>query len=232
MTKKHVQKKTKTVPDEVKKIPEGLTQTFTDSKGKTVRLRDVITPNDVWETNGKSVKRIIVTHDGVKKIADRAGVSKEVKYNILTQPDAYNNYQYTIEARVCMQKSKDDCAVEIGEANRSNLGGKGRNNPANMAQKRAYDRAVFRLIGITGLLSEEELADEEIEEDKMDKLSHDERKQIAPLLNQLLLAKEKKNLVEFDRMMKSKAKSFNEEQINYIRELYKKKVGELTTSAF
>lgn len=200
-------------------------------KGKSTRLHQIIKPNHVWQTKGRTV-RTIITHDGVKLIADAAGVSKDVEYKILTQPDAYNNYQYTISAKVCMLKNKDDCAVEMGEANRSNLGSRGRNVPAMMAEKRAYDRAVFRLLGITGILSEEELSDEDKEDDDMHGLSHDDLRKLAPLINQITLAKSKDNLIKFNREMKDSAKKYTPEQLNYLRELYKKRLVEMQKTSF
>lgn len=225
------QVKRKPVPKKViiKALDDGLDQTFTLKSGKSTTIRKFLKPADSWKTKGR-VERVILKHDAVKKIADGAGISKDVKYAILTQPDAMNNYQYTIEARVCFIKG-GECASEIGEANRSNLGNKGRSNPANMAQKRAYDRAVFRLLGITGLLSEEELQDEE-QEEHMDPLSHDERKQVAPLINNLLLAKTKNDLITFDREMKKNFKKYNTTQLDYIRGLYKKTVGVLSKTTF
>jgi len=214
-------------PVKEKKIPyAGLEQTVLGTP-----LFKVIRPEHVWQTSGK-IKRTIITHDGVKRIADFAKVSKDVQYSILTQPDAYNNYQYTIQAKVCIKGKPDDCAVEIGEANRSNLGNKGRNNPASMAEKRAYDRAVFRLLGITGVLSEEELSDEEQEEDDMHGLSHNGLKQIAPLINQITLAKDKSDLMEFNGKMKLEAKNYQPDQINYLREFYKKKLADISKTSF
>ena len=210
-----------------KKVPyEGLEQTV-----KGTALYKIIKPEHVWQTKGK-VKRTIITHDGVKRIADFAKVSKEVYYTVLTQPDAYNNYQYTIQAKVCIQGKHDDCATEIGEANRSNLGTKGRSNPANMAEKRAYDRAVFRLLGITGILSEEELSDEDSEEDDMHGLSHNGLKEIAPLINQITLAANKSDLIAFNNMMKSSVSNYQPDQLNYLREFYKKKLADLQKTSF
>ncbi len=210
-------------------IPEGLKQTFKLANGKTSELHKGLKEGDWWTTTGK-VKKTILTHGAVQKLADAAGVTKDPVYTILTQPDAMNNYQYTIQAKVCTIKG--ECATEIGEANRNNLGSKGRGNPANMAQKRAYDRAVLRLLGINGLLSEEELQDNEEEESKMDTLSHEERKAIAPLLNKLLLAKTKEHLASFNTEMKAKSKEFLPVQVDYIRKLYQKKVGEITKVSF
>ena len=208
---------------EKKEPPEGLQQTFKDKNGKLVKLIKVLKPNDVWETNGKT-KRTIISHSGVQKIADAAGVSKDVEYSVLTQPTAMNGYQYTIQARIKRIKhlvNEDNQITELGEANRNNLGSRGRNNPGNMAQKRAYDRAVFRLIGITGILSEEELSDEEVT-NEMDGLTSDEMKKIAPAINQLLLATGEKDLIVFGNKMKVEAKNLTENELAYLRKLYQK----------
>jgi hypothetical protein len=211
-----------------KKLDDGLDQEFRLANGKYTTIRKFLKPKDAWTTNGR-VKRTLISHDGVKKIADAAGISKAPQYRVLTQPDAMNNYQYTIECKICFLKD-GECAAEIGEANRSNLGSKGRGNPANMAEKRAYDRAVFRLLGITGLLSEEELQDEEPDDDKMDGLSKDESKAIAPTVNQLLLAKTKEEFAIFNKDMKEKAKEFQPNQLDYLRKLYKKLLANVQSS--
>ncbi len=212
----------------IKELIEGLEQTFITKDGKQMTIKKAISPKEVWTTNGHN-RRTIISHSGVQKIADMAGIDKVVQYQVLTQPDAYNNYQYTMMATV--SSKRHGTATEIGEANRSNLGTKGRGNPANMAQKRAYDRAVFRLLGITGILSEEELSDEETQE-TMEGLTHDERKSIAPLINQLMLAKDNKQLIQFSNQMKIKSKELNDNQLNYMRKLYKKRVAELQKDKF
>lgn len=212
----------------IKEIPEGLNQKFKMANGKMTTLSKGLTEKDWWISKGKA-KKTILTHAAVQKIADVAGVSKDVQYTVLTQPSAYNNYQYTIQAKICRGK---DCVTEIGEANRSNLGSRGRANPANMCQKRAYDRCVFRLLGITGLLSEEELTDNEEDENQMDKLSLEEMKKIAPTVNKILLAKTKDNLRDFNTEMKAKVKEYTDTQLDYLRKLYSKKVAELTKIGF
>lgn len=194
-------------------------------------LHKIISPAHVWQTKGRT-KRTIITHDGVKRIADFAKVSMDVQYTVLTQPDAFNNYQYTIMAKVCIKGKPDDCSTEIGEANRSNLGTKGRQNPANMAEKRAYDRAVFRLLGITGILSEEELSDEDNEEEDMHGLTHEELKKISPLINQITLAGKKEDLAHFNGKMKEESSKYQPQELNYLRELYKRRLADFQKSSF
>lgn len=213
--------------EEKKKLPfPGLEQTV---NGRP--LYRIIKPEHVWQTKGKT-KRTIITHDGVKLIADFAGVCKDVQYAVLTQPDAYNNYQYTMSAKVCMSADPINCVTELGEANRSNLGSRGRHNPANMAQKRAYDRAVFRLLGITGILSEEELSDDDNKEEDMHGLSHDEKREIAGAINQITLAKSKEDMSKFNAVMKKEKDKVNAKQLDFLRSLYKKKLGELSKVGF
>jgi|GEM_PF-6356115 len=219
---------------EVKKKVDGLEQKIVSAGGKNVVLRAILSERDTWQTKGRNILTII-THDGVKKVADIAGISKNVKYAILTQPSAYNNYQYTMQATVCMLKDENNCATEIGEANRSNLGSRGRKNPANMAQKRAYDRAVMRLLDIKGLLSENELPDEDKTTDnKMENLTHEERKIIAPIINRLVLAKTKEHFIIFNREMKDTVKNnqFSDASLDYVRKLYKKQLAELQKVSF
>ena len=210
-----------------KEMPEGLKQTFKKANGQLTMLSKGLKEGDWWISKGRA-KKTILTHSAVQKIAEVAGMSKDVQYTVLTQPDAYNNYQYTIQARICRGK---ECVTEIGEANRSNLGNKGRSHPASMAQKRAFDRAVFRMLGISGLLSEEELSDEE-EENKMDGLTLEEMKAISKTVNKILLAKTKANLNDFNKDMKSHLAEFNPAQLDYLRKLYSKKVAELTKVGF
>lgn len=214
----------------IKKLDDGLEQEFKLSTGKMTTIRKFLKPADSWQTKGRVV-RTLISHDGVKKIADAAGVAKVVKYEFKTQPDAMNNYQCTIEATVKLLKTGEE-ANELGESNRSNLGSRGRGNPAAMAEKRAYDRAVFRLLGITGLLSEVELQDDEEEDNKMDGLNADDSKKIAPIVNQLILAKTKADFIEFNRQMKEKAKDLQQNQLEYLRKLYKKGLAELQTTTF
>lgn len=215
---------------EPKEIPEGLYQAFQKEDGKMIELHKFLGENDWWVSKG-SKKLTMLTHGAVQKIADCAGVGTDVQYTILTQPDAYNNYQYTIQARICRGEK---CVTELGEANRNSLGSRGRNNPANMAQKRAYDRAVLRLLGIRNILSEEELSEEDNDEDKkVDNLSHEERKKIAPMINDITLAKKLEDLKFFSgKMKKIPAGELNQPQTDYLRKLWQKRYAELSKVSF
>lgn len=217
----------KTENKEVLPDLSGLEQSFGDNNGDTVILKDFLTKEDWWEMKGRKGSKVILTHDAVKKIADKAGILTNPKYEILTQPNYQNNYQYLIQVTICNHLGV--CTTELGESNRSNLSSRGRGNPANMAQKRAYDRAVFRHVGITGLLGEDELEDVEQPKD-MEKLSEESQQAIVPHVNDLLLAKNKADLIKFQTKMKNAKKTLEPDQLEYLRKLFKKKLAEISKS--
>ena len=199
---------------------------FISKDGDTILLNDFLTSSDYWVLDKRKSKVTILTHNAIKKIAMKAGIFV-LDYVILTQPDVYNNFQYTIQVKITDEKGRT--TIEIGESNRSNLGQRGRQNPANMAQKRALDRAVLSHLGIVGLLSEEELEDNN-ETAVVDKLTPDESKVIAPEINVIFAAKNKADLVKFNNQMKKDKVKYNPNQLNVLRGLWKKKLSDLTKS--
>lgn len=211
----------------VKESLDGLNQGFIGKTGKTIILKDIFTPSDYWTLKKDKSVVYVATHNAVKKIADVAGVRTDPEYTILTQPDVRNNYQQTWQVKICDSKGK--CTVEIGESNRSNLGSRGRNNPANMAQKRAFDRAVFRHLGISGFLGEDELPDDEETKNNVDKLTHEDQKLIAPLINEIINSKKKQDLIIFRDKMK-KQKGLSDGQLEVLRALWKKQFASFEKS--
>jgi hypothetical protein len=205
--------------------PEGLNQTFVGKDKKKYTLKSVLNDSDWWETKGEGAVTIL-KHEAVKKIARIAGYTV-VRYDILISPTVYNNMTITVSPKI--EDSKGEILPpEMGEASRDNLGGNGRRYPVAIAQKRAFDRTVLSALGISGVLSEDQLIEED-NKPTMDNLSHKERKEIAPLINQLLLAKKKQDLAFFSKHMPEHKKKMelNEAQIDYIKKLYKKRLAEL-----
>ncbi len=214
---------------EEKKFP-GLEQQFLNSEGGWTQLQMILVEGDWWEQKGKEKTTIILTHEAVQKIAKQAGFVCE-DYTIKTQPDVYNNYQLTVQA-VIKDKNGNLLEPQWGESNRNNLGSRGRSNPANMAQKRAYDRTVLKALGISGMLSEEELADNK--EEDMENLTDDEKKVLAPILNKIILVKSKEQLSSVNTTIKQDLKkiTLNEAQLTYLRKFFMKKSGELAKLKF
>lgn len=213
----------KKVVKEVKAKYDGLEQTFISNAGKKYALKNVLKDGDWWELKSRGKVSYILTHDAVKKLADIAGISSEVDYSILTQPSYENNYQQTWQAKVrdafipTTPSMTVKVTTEIGEVNRNNLGTRGKNNPANMAQKRAFDRAVLRHLGIVGFLGEDELPDRD--EEKMDTLDPDEAKAIVGLLNEIFATKNQKELMAFSTKMVTvkEVEMLNEKQLGVLR---------------
>ena len=215
----------KTATKKIVKNIEGFTQSFANKDGKVIHLKTFLKEGDWWELKNSHKVVIILTHDAIKRISDEAGIRTDPDYTVLTQPSVYNNYQSTYQVKICDNTGR--CSVEIGESNKSNLGPRGRNNPANMAQKRAYDRAVLRHLGIIGTCGEDELPDEEDNKKNMDKLSYDEQKAISTLINEIINAKNKKELTEFKTKMKKLVNQYTIQQVEVLRNLWKKSLANL-----
>lgn len=198
----------------------GLEQSFKGSNGNIIQLKDILTDKEWWVLKKRTSQMTIITHDGVKRIADAAGLSKSPKYSILISPTHENNYTIAMQVEICDNEGK--CTNEIGEVNRNNLGSRGRANPVNMAQKRAYDRAVFRHLGITGMLGEDELQDEE-EKTDMENLTDEQKKEIVPFINKIWAATEQKALK--DVALEIKQTALSEEQKAELRKLWSKQAG-------
>lgn len=206
---------------------DGLNQSFTNADSKTVHmLSDVLTESDYWELKKRGSKSLILTHSAIQKIADLAGIDKHVKYDVIISPNYQNNYQLSINATI---KYGDTLVNEIGEVNRSNLTSRGKHNPTNMAQKRAYDRAVMRALGIRGLLSEEELTSAEDDKD-MENLTVDQQKKVAKYVSKVILAKTTKDLAAVKTMIVAAKSELLLDELNYLRKIYKKKLAELSKS--
>jgi hypothetical protein len=206
---------------------DGLKQTFKNIQGDEYVLESILTTEDWWELKKRGRPSMtILTHSGIQKIADLAGIDKTVKYEVLIQPHVNNNYQLSINATI----TRDGETVnEIGEVNRNNLTEKGKHNPTNMAQKRAYDRAVLRMLGIRGMLSEDELT-EETDDKKMDNLTIDQQKKIAPIISKIINAKSSKDLTAVRNEIKSSLNTYTEDELNHLRKQWKKQSAELTKS--
>lgn len=226
--------KTKTKVEKPKKKEEvlhpGLEQSFSDKDGVAVKLGEFLSSSDWWELKRGKNRATIVLHDAVKKIADRAGISTDVEYKVLIAPSVMNNYTTAMECRITGPVGK--VTTELGEVNRGNLGNRGRSNPINMCQKRAYDRAVFRHLGITGFLGEEELPDEEESKNEMDNLSIEEQKAIVPFINKIVNSKTPVELKTISVEIKRDSSALMENQLAVLRSLWKKQLSSLQKITF
>lgn len=205
----------------------GLEQLVCNPNGECKALKDFLSNDDWWEMKQRGQNRsiYILTHAGVKKISNVAGISTDVGYTVLINPTHENNYTIAIQARV---QDSNKVTTEIGEANRNNLGTRGKQNPVNMAQKRAFDRAVLTHLGIVGFLGEDELPDDDSE--KMENLTPDEAKEIVDLLNEIFATKTKKELNDFSKKMKELKDSLLPKQVDVLRNAWYNQMNKFNKS--
>jgi hypothetical protein len=203
----------------------GLTQSFKDSKGQSVFLKDILTEQDWWTLTKNKQQLTIITHSGVKKLAWTAGLFVDVEPTDI-QPTIHNGMTTVIKATVTDKEGNK--TVKLGESSRGNLGLRGKGNPVNMAEKRAYDRAVLEHLQLVGILGEDELPDDNEETTLMDTIKTDEEKKaIAPICNEIWAAKDKATLMKIKEEVKKVESSFSAEQMNTIKGLWKKQSAAL-----
>jgi len=205
----------------------GLEQCFKGVDGKVYKLKNVLEQSDWWVLKKRKSETTILFHSAVQKIANLAGMQTNPRYSVLIAPSHENNHTIAMQIEICDTKGR--CTTNIGEVNKDNLGSRGRANPVNMAQKRAYDRAVFTHLGITGLLGEDELTDEEENKD-MDKLKLEEQKAIVPFINSILAALTDADLKKVAKDIKASTTILSAEQLDVLRGIWKKKAAELIKS--
>jgi hypothetical protein len=221
---KKVPKLKKEKKEKIENKLNGLEQSFKNPAGTLIILKDILTETDWWILTKGKQQLTMVTHDGVKKIATEAGILSDVQWTHITVGTNDNQMTNVFQARITDSAGRS--TTGIGESSRNNLGTRGRGNPVNMAQKRAYDRAVFDHLGIHGLLGEDELPDEEEVTTLMERIKTDEEKKaIAPLCNKIWAAKTKEELMTIREKVKLVEASYSPEQLNAIKGLWKKQLA-------
>src|SRR6187399_3026937 len=89
--------------EEVSRL-EGLEQEFINKKGKTVKLKKVLGEKDWWELKKQKYITYIVTHNGVKRIAEEAGILKTPQYVTKVEGTYSNNGTWVVECTVTNSK--------------------------------------------------------------------------------------------------------------------------------
>lgn len=108
------------------------------------------TEDDIWDCHGTWV----AYHRTLEKIAAKAGISYETPTVLVAERDA--------AAIMVTGRLKDRTEWSIGEAvinQNYKVSGKQAGYPFAMAEKRAKDRVIIKLVGLHGVYSEEEADD-------------------------------------------------------------------------
>ena len=232
-------KKEKTKKEPKKEVnPEPVFDvSFLDMDGGITLVKEIIKPEETWLLEKKREKKSIriLSHSAVQKIARIAGIATNAKVeesqNII--PSAENSFNTVVSVTIkcnaatnpksntgCVHDWYENYLTMTGEASKLNTG-RGKDYLRTMAEKRGYDRAVLRHLGIDGVYSEEEaIAFDEDAKSKVDVISEDDLKGLVEFVNGIFQAK---NVIELKKVADQiKKTNCNENQLTYLRELYKK----------
>ena len=219
---------------------ELIDSSFTNKFGKTVKVSKVISEKEFWalENKRKGTKIWIISNKGIQKIAEEAGISKNYKVeeseNIIPKPE--NSLLHVVRVTIkcnakekimvngCIHDENDGTLEMTGEASKLNTR-RGGDYLRLMAEKRGYDRAVLRHLGIEGAYSEEESVDFENDEDgkkKVDVLEPADLEAIAEHINQITGCKSKEDLKKVGEFIKDSISKLNENQLEFLRQQYQK----------
>lgn len=222
---------------------------FINKSGKEILLSSVIDKTkDCWMLKGQKGKEVwILSHKAVEKIADIAGISKnfDVEESSHIVPDIKNEHEHIVRVTIhckagknssneCCWHSDENYLTITGEANRVNTPHRGAGYLRKMAEKRAYDIAVLKHLGLySSIFSEEESEDFRNDEEK----KHDTRilpgtkefELIVEDINVVVNSTDKAKLKEAGKKIKQgiKDNKYSEKQLIYLRELFNRQTGKL-----
>jgi len=235
---------TKKTKDEKKENGHLINATFLDKNGNKKNIKDVIGKGDCWFLN--KANSWILTHNAIKTIANIAGISKnyEVEESQNIVPDYKNELEHIVRITIhCKAKrmgegcvhSDEDYLTITGESNRTNTPNKGRGYLRKMAEKRAFDIAVLEHLNLySSVFSEEESSEFTQTKEKEPILmpGSSEFESLVKEINFLLKCVSLTQFRTFRMKMKKgiKENKYSAKQLNYLRELYKKRVAEKAKS--
>ena len=210
---------------------------FLSADGSEVNVKDLITQEECWYL--KREKKWVLTHNAIKKIARVAGISPnyEVKESEI-KPSYENELEHIVRVTIrcnansglnnlCVHRQERELTV-TGEANRISAPNRGRGYLRKMAEKRAYDIAVLEHIGIYSSIFSEEEAEgfSKDEEDKGLMPGTIEFEDISQLVNDIVNAPDTKELTKIGMKIKKDLDTFSENQVLYLRKIFKKQYAE------
>lgn len=228
-------------------------QKFIDKEGKETLVSDIIDESECWFA--KREGQWVLTHSAIEKLARYAGVS--MNYDVEESKNVIPSYDNELEhiVRVTIKckanasdgkklkkghcvHSDEDILTVTGEANRKNTPNRGRDYLRKMAEKRAFDIAVLKHLGLyTTVFSEEE---SEAFKQEASSTHHEKEPSVMPgsklfLLiaedvNMILNAEDKKALTVVAKHIKKKIDNkeyASEHQVEYLRQLYQKEYAKM-----
>jgi len=219
---------------------------FIDKSGKKKMLFDVIDKEvDCWFLKNKGLW--ILTHAATEKIALKAGISSN--YLVDESPNVQPTYQNELEHIVrvtikcnakkgsgCVHNEDENTFTVTGESNRVNTPHRGRGYLRKMAEKRGFDIAVLKHLGLyTTVFSEDEVDEFKNPSDRKDVgllPGSKEFEAIVEEINLILNAATKQELKAAGSFIKKRVAEgkYSEKQHKYLKDLFKKEVAEKVES--
>lgn len=239
-------KAAKTDTKEEPKRPSLEDASFLNKNGKPVKVFDIINKEtECWFLRNKGLW--ILTHAAVEKIALTAGISNN--FNVEESPNIQPTYQNELEHVVrvtikCNAAKKEGGCVHsdentftvTGESNRVNTPHRGRGYLRKMAEKRGFDIAVLKHIGLyTTVFSEDEAEEFKGPGNQKDVTlmpGSKEFEAIVEEINLILNASTKEELKAAGKIIKKRVADgkYSEKQHKYLKDLFKKEVAEKVES--
>jgi len=225
----------------VKEIKEKLAaSTFLDKEGNVVKVSDIINEDQCWFL--AKAGKYILTHDAIKTIARKAGISMNfgVEESATIVPDYRNELEHIVRVTIhcnakegkdggCVHNEEREITI-TGEANVKSAPNRGRAYLRKMAEKRAFDIAVLEHLNLyTSIFSEEESPDFEDSNSKETVLmpGTKEFEAIVKEINAILKASSLERLKVIGSKIKVLADKdkYSEQQLKYLKDLYQRECG-------
>lgn len=237
--------KRKTITNEEKKVPSLEEAVFLDSSGKFTNVVDVIDKKvDCWLMKDKNIW--ILTHAAVEKIAQLAGIS--LNFDVSESPNINPTYQNELEHIVrvtikCNAKKDQGCVhstentfTVTGESNRVNTPHRGRGYLRKMAEKRGFDIAVLKHLGLHTMIFSEEEAEDFAHPNARKDVSllpgSKEFEIINEEINLILNSVTKDALKSAGKFIKARVNTnkYSDKQYKYLKELFAREVAKKVES--
>lgn len=237
-------KKKQEVPNEDENVgvvvDEPIDLLFHGTKGD-VNVDDVISKDELYTVTKKrkdgnkfvTEKRTLIKRDGIRKIAEAAGILTKFEKKLIIEPSVTNRYMIAFDVTVTDGNGRE--TTMLGEASDENTKGISKMYKGLTAERRGWSRAVLVHVGLTGVygedefIQEDEIADEENidKETSYDSLSHDSFKEIVPFVNAINASKSKSELRRVIESISSEKDKLSKEQKDYLNKLIKKNLIKL-----
>lgn len=201
---------------------------FKGKDGKEYRLGDGLDEDDVFPFKDKYK----ISYEAIKRIARAAGIWMTGESVVMS-----HGADPTIAVTVlfsCLTGKGGTCIHDgptsfskVGEASHENTRSITGKYKVTTAEKRGFERGVIEHLGFPKIYGESEFDEDESDKQSRITLSMKEQSMIAPLVNQILASRTKKQLKEASASIQEESSNLSGNQLQYLRILYEKQESKL-----